>query len=79
MDNVNDLHFVRILVDFSLRLNPLLSQVSAHFRTAMAKHCLELRKKHLQPLSTNSEQQMENKYQAGFRDFDKQMGIEPEK
>ncbi|KAJ7811583.1 hypothetical protein B0H13DRAFT_2383779 [Mycena leptocephala] len=46
----------------------------------LAKHRLEPRKKRLQPLSTNAEQQMENKgYQAGFRDFDKQMGIEPEK
>ncbi|KAF7358185.1 hypothetical protein MVEN_00867000 [Mycena venus] len=80
MDNVTDLHFVRVLVDFSPRLNPLSSQVSARFRTALAKRRLEPRKKRLQPLSTNSEQQMENKgYQAGFRDFDEQMGIEPEK
>ncbi|KAJ7865740.1 hypothetical protein B0H14DRAFT_3597939, partial [Mycena olivaceomarginata] len=44
------------------------------------RHRLEPRKTRLQPLGTNTEQQMENKgYQAGFRDFDKQMGIEPEK
>ncbi|KAJ7675501.1 hypothetical protein B0H17DRAFT_1140257 [Mycena rosella] len=61
MDNITNLHFVRVLVDFP-------------------HHRLEPRKKRLQPLSTNSEQQMENKgYQAGFRDFDEQMGIEPEK
>ncbi|KAF7372416.1 hypothetical protein MVEN_00102800 [Mycena venus] len=43
-------------------------------------HRLEPRKKRLQPLNTNAEQQMENKgYQAGFRDSDEQMGIEPEK
>ncbi|KAJ6521803.1 hypothetical protein DFH09DRAFT_870001, partial [Mycena vulgaris] len=80
MDNVTNLHFVRVLVDFSPRLNPLSSQVSARFRTALTKHRLESQKKHLQPLSTNSEQQMGNKgHQAGFRDFDEQMGIEPEK
>jgi hypothetical protein len=80
MDNITDLHFVRVLVDFSPSLNPLSSQVSARFRTALAKHRLEPRKKRLQPLGTNSEQQMENKgYQAGFRDFDEQMGIEPQK
>ncbi|KAJ6517043.1 hypothetical protein DFH09DRAFT_1430940 [Mycena vulgaris] len=80
MDNVTNLHFVRVLVDFSTRLNPLSFQVSARFRTALTKHRLKSQKKHLQPLSTNSEQQMENKgYQAGFRDFDEQMGIEPEK
>ncbi|KAJ6504038.1 hypothetical protein DFH09DRAFT_1102033 [Mycena vulgaris] len=62
MDNVTDLHFVRVLVDFSPCLNPLSSQVSTRFRIALAKHRLE---------PTNSEQQMENKgYQAGFRDFD---------
>ncbi|KAJ6549750.1 hypothetical protein B0H19DRAFT_883435, partial [Mycena capillaripes] len=80
MDNISDLHFVRVVVDFSPHLNPLSSEVSARFRTTLAKHRLEPRKKRLQPLSTNAEQQMENKgYQAGFRDFDKQMGIEPEK
>ncbi|KAJ6530368.1 hypothetical protein DFH09DRAFT_1044864 [Mycena vulgaris] len=80
VDNVTDLHFVRVLVNFSPHLNPLSSQISARFRTTLAKHRLEPRKKRLQPLSTNAEQQMENKgYQAGFRDFDKQMGIEPEK
>ncbi|KAF7371606.1 hypothetical protein MVEN_00016000 [Mycena venus] len=63
MDNVSDLHFVRVLVDFSPHLNPLSCQVLLD-----------------SPLSTNGEQQMENKgYQAGYRDFDKQMGIEPEK
>ncbi|KAJ7703927.1 hypothetical protein B0H17DRAFT_1193860 [Mycena rosella] len=80
MDNITNLHFVRVVVDFSPWLNPLASQVLARFRTALAKHRLEPRKKRLQPLSTNSEQQMENKgYQAGFHDFDEQMGIEPEK
>ncbi|KAJ6563964.1 hypothetical protein B0H19DRAFT_1285077 [Mycena capillaripes] len=39
-----------------------------------------VRVKVLQPLSTNAEQQIENKgYQAGFFEFDEQMGIEPEK
>ncbi|KAJ7622877.1 hypothetical protein B0H17DRAFT_1219140 [Mycena rosella] len=34
----------------------------------------------LQALSTNAEQQIQNKgYQAGFFDFDEQMGIEPDK
>ncbi|KAF7334057.1 hypothetical protein MVEN_02311300 [Mycena venus] len=80
IDNVSDLHFVRVLVNYSPRLNSLSSQISARFRTTLAKHRLEPRKKRLQPLSTNAEQQMENKgYQAGYRDFDKQMGIEPEK
>ncbi|KAJ6595091.1 hypothetical protein DFH09DRAFT_1412993, partial [Mycena vulgaris] len=71
VDNVTDLHFVRVLVNFSPHLNPLSSQISARFRTTLAKHRLEPRKKRLQPLSTNAEQQMENKgYQAGFRNFD---------
>ncbi|KAJ7847404.1 hypothetical protein B0H13DRAFT_2362517 [Mycena leptocephala] len=80
MDNITDLHFVRVVVDFSPHLNPLSSQVSDRFRTTLAKHRLEPRKTRLQPLSTNSEQQIQNKgYQAGFFDYDKQMGIEPEK
>jgi hypothetical protein len=80
MDNITDLHFVRVIANFSPHLNHLSSQVSARFRTTLAKHRLEPRKTRLQPLGTNAEQQMENKgYQAGFRDFDKQMGIEPEK
>ncbi|KAJ7712475.1 hypothetical protein B0H14DRAFT_3171882 [Mycena olivaceomarginata] len=79
MDNITDLHFVRVIANFSPHLNHLSSQVSARFRTTLAKHRLEPRKTRLQPLGTNTEQQMENKgYQAGFRDFDKQMGIEPE-
>jgi hypothetical protein len=80
MDHVTDLHFVRVVVDFSPHLNQLSSQVSDRFRTTLAKHRLEPRKTRLQPLSTNSEQQIQNKgYQAGFFDYDKQMGIEPEK
>ncbi|KAJ7310769.1 hypothetical protein DFH08DRAFT_1046027 [Mycena albidolilacea] len=80
MDNITDLHFVRVIANFSPHLNPLSSQVSTRFRTTLAKHRLEPRKTRLQPLGTNAEQQMENKgYQAGFRDFDKQMGIEPQK
>ncbi|KAJ7832573.1 hypothetical protein B0H14DRAFT_3142868, partial [Mycena olivaceomarginata] len=80
MDNITDLHFVRVIANFSPHLNHLSSQVSARFRTTLAKHRLEPRKTRLQPPGTNAEQQMENKgYQAGFRDFDKQMGIEPEK
>ncbi|KAJ7208822.1 hypothetical protein GGX14DRAFT_632643 [Mycena pura] len=80
MDNISALHFVRVLVNFSPHLNSLSPQVSGRFRTTLAKHRLKPQKKRLQPLSTNAEQQMENKgYQAGFRDFDKQMGVEPEK
>ncbi|KAJ7643162.1 hypothetical protein DFH06DRAFT_999278 [Mycena polygramma] len=46
----------------------------------LAKHRIEPKKKILQPLSTNAEQQIENKgYQADFFDFDEQMGIEPDK
>lgn len=80
IDDVSNLHFVRVVVDFSPRLNPLSSQVSDRFRTSLAKHRLEPRKTFLQPLGTNGEQQMENKgYRAGFRDFDMQTGVEPEK
>ncbi|KAJ7836008.1 hypothetical protein B0H13DRAFT_1913305 [Mycena leptocephala] len=48
--------------------------------SGIAKHRIHPHKKVLQPLSTNAEQQIENKgYQAGFFDFDEQMGIEPDK
>ncbi|KAJ7824426.1 hypothetical protein B0H13DRAFT_1658521 [Mycena leptocephala] len=79
-DSIRDLHFVRVLAAFSPHLNPLSSQISVRFRTALAKHRINPHKKVLQPLSTNSEQQIKNKgYQAGFFEFDEQMGIEPDK
>jgi hypothetical protein len=59
-DNIRDLHFVR-LAAFSPHLNPLSSQISVRFRTALAKHRINPHKKVLQPLSTNAEQQIENK------------------
>jgi hypothetical protein len=46
MDTITDLHFVRVVVDFSPHLNQLSSQVSDRFRTTLA------RKTRLQPLST---------------------------
>ncbi|KAJ7840472.1 hypothetical protein B0H13DRAFT_2676983 [Mycena leptocephala] len=80
IDNTTDLHFVRVVAAFSPHLNHLSSEISAHFRTTLAKHRIHPHKKVLQPLSTNAEQQIENKgYQAGFFDFDEQMGIEPDK
>ncbi|KAF7371884.1 hypothetical protein MVEN_00045600 [Mycena venus] len=61
VDNVTDLPFVRVLVNYSPHLKPRSSKVSALFRTAYAKP------------------DRNKGYQAGYRDFDKQMGIEPEK
>ncbi|KAJ7816341.1 hypothetical protein B0H14DRAFT_2374667, partial [Mycena olivaceomarginata] len=59
----------------------LSSEVSARFRAApIAKRRLPPTKKVLQPLSTNAEREVENKgMKEGRRDFDKQMGVEPEK
>ncbi|KAJ7697655.1 hypothetical protein B0H17DRAFT_1130259 [Mycena rosella] len=80
INGTTDNHIVRVLVDYTPHLNHLSAQVSERFRTTLAIHRLRPHKKRLQPLSTNAEQQIENKgYQAGFREFDKQMGIEPEK
>ncbi|KAJ7696824.1 hypothetical protein B0H17DRAFT_1130828 [Mycena rosella] len=80
IDNITNLHFVRVVVAFYPHLNHLSSQISAWFRTALAKHRIHPHKKVLQALSTNAEQQIQNKgYQAGFFNFDEQMGIEPDK
>ncbi|KAK6987804.1 hypothetical protein R3P38DRAFT_2574293 [Favolaschia claudopus] len=79
-DQILELHFVRILVEFIPLLNHYSSVVSARFRTMLAKHRIPVHKSVLQPLGTNTEREVENKgmYNA-LLDFDKQMGVDPKK
>ncbi|KAJ7845025.1 hypothetical protein B0H14DRAFT_2584918 [Mycena olivaceomarginata] len=78
--SVADLHFVRILADFIPHLNHLSTEISTRFRTTLAKRRVAPVKTVLQPLGTNSEREVENKgMQSALLDFDKQMGVEPEK
>ncbi|KAF8145003.1 hypothetical protein K438DRAFT_1630871 [Mycena galopus ATCC 62051] len=78
--SVSDLHFVRVLADFIPHLNNLSTQISARFRTTLAKHRLQVTPTKLQPLGTNCEREVENKgMQNAIFDFDKQTGIEPDK
>jgi hypothetical protein len=80
VNNVADMHFVRVLADYSPHLHHLSSEISNRFRTTLAKYRLNPDKTVLQPLGTNSERELENKgYQSGFFDFDQQMGIDPDK
>ncbi|KAJ7775506.1 hypothetical protein B0H16DRAFT_1757012 [Mycena metata] len=80
IDGVAELHFVRVLANFCPHLNHLLPAISTLFRTKFAKHRLTPCKKELQALGPNSERELENKgYYDGFMDFDKQMGVEPDK
>ncbi|KAF8168605.1 hypothetical protein K438DRAFT_2064437 [Mycena galopus ATCC 62051] len=77
--NVADLHFLRVLADFIPHLNDLSTQISARFRTTLAKHRLPVTTAMLQPLGTNCEREVENKgMQNAIFDFDKQTGIEPD-
>ncbi|KAJ7110688.1 hypothetical protein C8R44DRAFT_934414 [Mycena epipterygia] len=79
--NVTDLHFVRVLSEFSPHLHPLSTEISARFRTPpIAKHRLRVCKRVVQPLATNSEREVETGGMArALLDFDEQMGVEPEK
>ncbi|KAJ7870106.1 hypothetical protein B0H14DRAFT_3440329 [Mycena olivaceomarginata] len=79
--SVADLHFVRVLADFIPQLYHLSTEISTRFRTALAKRRVAPTKTVLQPLGTNSEREVENKGmpQSALLDFDKQMGVEPEK
>ncbi|KAJ7608563.1 hypothetical protein FB45DRAFT_877167 [Roridomyces roridus] len=80
LDNVWELHAIRVLVNYLPHLAALSPNISEKFRTTLSKRRLPVRKARLQPLGTNAEQQMENKgYEAGFRNFDQQTGVEPEK
>ncbi|KAJ7742234.1 hypothetical protein B0H16DRAFT_1728188 [Mycena metata] len=80
VDAITELHYARVLAAFIPHLNHLSPEISARFRTTLALHRLNPHKTILQPLGTNSEHQIENKeYQEGFFDFDRQMGVEPEK
>ncbi|KAF8144094.1 hypothetical protein K438DRAFT_1910977 [Mycena galopus ATCC 62051] len=77
--SVADLHFLRVLADFIPHLNNLSTQISARFRTTLAKHRLPVTTAMLQPLGTNCEREVENKgMQNAIFDFDKQTGIEPD-
>ncbi|KAJ7343047.1 hypothetical protein DFH08DRAFT_703611 [Mycena albidolilacea] len=78
--SVVDLHFVRVLADFIPQLYHLSTEISTQFRTVLTKQCVAPTKTVLQPLITNSEREVENKgMQSALLDFDKQMGVEPEK
>ncbi|KAJ7874042.1 hypothetical protein B0H14DRAFT_2569452 [Mycena olivaceomarginata] len=78
--SVADLHFVRVVADFIPQLYHLSTEISTRFRTALAKRRVAPTKTVLQPLGTNSEREVENKgMQSALLDFDKQMGVEPEK
>ncbi|KAJ7939559.1 hypothetical protein B0H13DRAFT_2300240 [Mycena leptocephala] len=75
-----ELHFVRVVADFSPHLHHLSPQISARFRTTLAKHRLPVHKTVLQPLPTNAEREVENKgMHNALLDFDQEMGIEPRK
>ncbi|KAJ7167969.1 hypothetical protein C8R46DRAFT_898893 [Mycena filopes] len=79
-DNIRDLHFVRVLAEFSPHLSFLQPEISERFRTTLAKHRIPLRKKVLQPTGTNTERQLTSQgMQRGRVDADTQRGIEPEK
>ncbi|KAJ7723584.1 hypothetical protein B0H16DRAFT_1666140 [Mycena metata] len=79
-DKITDLHFVRVLVEYSPHLSDLSKEISELFRTVLAKHRIRVTKKKVQNLSTNSEREMTSQGMLRARgDFDKQMGIEPDK
>ncbi|KAF7371704.1 hypothetical protein MVEN_00026800 [Mycena venus] len=78
--DVTELHFVRVLAEFTPHLIHLIKQISARFRGPLAKHRIPVRKKRLQPLATNAEREVTYQgMKSCFADHDKQMGIEPEK
>ncbi|KAJ7020892.1 hypothetical protein C8F04DRAFT_1224175 [Mycena alexandri] len=79
-DRITDLHFVRVLAEFSPHLSHLSAEISELFRTVLAIYRIRVTKKTVQNLSTNSEREMTSQgMQRGRGDFDKQMGIEPSK
>ncbi|KAF7371822.1 hypothetical protein MVEN_00038900 [Mycena venus] len=61
MNDVTDLHFVRVAESTPPRLHHLKAQISERFRTTLAKHRLPPHKKELQPLSTRGDREIENK------------------
>ncbi|KAK6974153.1 hypothetical protein R3P38DRAFT_3332074 [Favolaschia claudopus] len=77
---ITNLHSVRVLAEFSPHLSHLRTAISARFRTTYAKYRIPVHKTILQPLGTNSERETTTQgMQQALKDFDKQMGIEPEK
>ncbi|KAK6969585.1 hypothetical protein R3P38DRAFT_2814150 [Favolaschia claudopus] len=77
---ITNLHSVRVLAEFSPHLSHLRTAISARFRTTYAKYRIPVHKTILQPLGTNSELETTTQgTQQALKDFDKQMGIEPEK
>ncbi|KAJ6545695.1 hypothetical protein B0H19DRAFT_1308385 [Mycena capillaripes] len=80
IEDVTELHFLRVLADYDPHLNHMSTEISARFRTVHAKHRLHPHRKVLQPLPTNAEREVENKGMFnGLLDFEKAMGIEPDK
>ncbi|KAJ7643001.1 hypothetical protein DFH06DRAFT_999293 [Mycena polygramma] len=78
--HISDHHFVRVLVSFTPHLNHFQKEISRRFRDNLAKHPLEPIKTVLQALATNSEREVTSQgMQRALKDFDEQMGIEPEK
>ncbi|KAJ6463158.1 hypothetical protein C8R47DRAFT_1225275 [Mycena vitilis] len=78
--HISDHHFVRVLVGFTPHLNHFQKEISRRFRENLAKHPLEPIKTVLQALATNSEREVTSQgMQRALKDFDEQMGIEPEK
>ncbi|KAJ7271364.1 hypothetical protein B0H12DRAFT_1303319 [Mycena haematopus] len=78
---VSKLHSVRVLAEFTPFLHHLNPQISARFRDPpIAKHRIPVCKTVLQPLATNAEQEGTSQgMQRALREFEEQMGIEPEK
>ncbi|KAJ7266414.1 hypothetical protein B0H12DRAFT_1010765 [Mycena haematopus] len=78
---VSKLHSVRVLAEFTPFLHHLNPQISARFRESpIAKHRIPVCKTVLQPLATNAEQEGTSQgMQRTLREFEEQMGIEPEK
>ncbi|KAJ7495704.1 hypothetical protein B0H11DRAFT_2227223 [Mycena galericulata] len=80
--SATELHFVRVLAEFTPHLNPLTKEISARFRAApIAKHRLRPdRKTPVQSLATNAEREVENQGMVrAYLDFDGQLGVDPEK
>lgn len=79
IQNITDLHFVRVLAEFTPHLSHLTSEISTRFRGPLAKHRIPVHQTILQPLGTNTERETTTQgMQRALRDFDEQMGLEPE-
>ncbi|KAJ7142580.1 hypothetical protein C8R44DRAFT_865908 [Mycena epipterygia] len=79
--SVTELHYIRVLAEFTPHLDYLDTEISARFCQApIAKHRLPVCKTPVQPTGTNGEREVETQGMArAIQDFDAQMGVEPEK